>query len=65
MDKSTKKRKGIESQPISLGVEAGVEACRKKPTEKGGINIGNKFYRPPLKSTYKETKLLEDLNDSM
>ena len=45
--------------------EAGAEACRKPPKEKGVINTGKKVYRPPLPSTYKETELSEDLNDGM
>ena len=65
MDKSIKIMKVIERQTIYIGVGAGAEACGENPTEKGVIRRGKKLYRPPLPSTYKETKLLEDLNDGM
>ena len=32
MKKSIKRRKRVEIQPIAVGVNAGEEACRKKPT---------------------------------
>ena len=35
------------------------------PIEKGVILTGKKVYRPSLPSTYKETELLEELNDGM
>ena len=31
MDKSIKRRKVVESQPISVGVDSGAEACGKIP----------------------------------
>ena len=65
MDKSTKRREGVEIQTIAVGVDAGEEACRTPPTEKGVIITYKKVYRPPIKSTYNETEILEDLNDSM
>ena len=46
-------------------IEAGAEACGKYPTEKEFIRIGKKVYRISLPSNYKETELLEDLNDGM
>ena len=42
-----------------------MEACVKPPTEIGVIPTGKKVYSPPLPSTYKETRLSEDLNDVM
>ena len=60
--KSIKGRKLIESHPIAIGVEAGAEAYGKNPTKKEVVRTEKKFYRPPLPSTYKGTKLLEDLN---
>ena len=51
MDKAIKRRKGVEIQPISVGLDAGTEACSKKPTEKIVICTGKKVYRPPLPST--------------
>ena len=65
MDKAIKIRKGIEIQPIYLGVETRADACGKPPTEKGVIRKRKKVYMPPLPSTYKETELLDDLNDGM
>ena len=65
MDKSTKRRKGFESQPISVGVEARSYSCGEKCTEKGVISTGKKIYTPPLPSTYKETEISEDLYDGM
>ena len=64
MDKAIKIQNGVESQPKTVGVESRVEACRGKPTEKGFIHTGNKVYSPQLTSTYKETKILEDLNNN-
>ena len=57
MDKSIKRQKGVEFQPLAVGVGAGAESCGKTPIEKGVICTGKKFYRPPLSSTYKETEL--------
>ena len=65
MDKAIKRRKGVESYPTPVGVEAGAEACGKNPTEKVVIHTGKKVYRPPLPSTYKETELSENLNNGM
>ena len=65
MDKSIKRQKLFESQTIAVGVDAVSEVCGKNPTEQGVIRTGKKVYRPPLTSTYKETELLEDLNDGM
>ena len=65
MDKSVKIRKGVESQTIYVGIEAGAEAGKKKPIEKGVIRIGKKIYRTPLPSTCKETELSEELNNGM
>ena len=53
MDKSTKIQKGVEIQPIAVGIDAEAEACGKPPTEKGVICTGKIFYRTPLPSTYK------------
>ena len=47
------RHKGVEGQPISVGVDAGAEACGKNPIEKGVIRIRKKVYKPPLPSTYK------------
>ena len=57
MDKDIKIQKGVEYQTKSVGVDAGAEARRKTPTEKGVIRTGKKVYRPPLPSTYKETEI--------
>ena len=65
MDKSTKRRKGVERQTIAVGVEARSYECEKKPIEKGVIHTGKKVYRHPIPSTYKEIELLEDLNDGI
>ena len=65
MNKGIKIRKWVESQPISVGVEAMSDACRKTLTEKGVIRTGKKVYMPPLPYTYKENELSEDLNDGM
>ena len=65
MDKSINRQKLVEGQTIAVGVDAGADACGKNPIEKGVISTGKKVYRPPLPSTYKETELLEDLNDGM
>ena len=65
MDKAIKRCKGVESQPIHVGVEARADKCGKTPTEKGVIRTGQKVYRPTLTYTYKETEILEDLNDGM
>ena len=48
MDKTTRRNKVVEIQPISVGVELRVDACGKNPIEKVVILIGKKFYRPPL-----------------
>ena len=37
----------------------------EKPTEKGVIHTGKKFYRPALPSIYKDLELSEELNDGM
>ena len=37
----------------------------QKKSEKGVMRTGKKVYRPPLTSTYKETKLLEYLNNGI
>ena len=42
-----------------------MEACGKPHTKKVVIHTVNKFYRLPLPSTYKETELLEELNNGM
>ena len=63
MYKAIKRKKLVEGQPISVCIDTGAEACGKNPTEKGVIRTGEKLYRPPLPSTYKETEILEDLND--
>ena len=65
MDKSIKRRKGVEIQTISVGVEAREDTCGKNPIEKGVVCTGKKFYRPALPSTYKETGISEDLNSGM
>ena len=57
IDKDTRTQKEVEGHPISVGVNAGSEAYGKTPIEKGVIRRGNKFYRPPLPSTYKETEI--------
>ena len=38
---------------------------RNNPHRKGSYTHRGKFYSPPLPSTYKETQILEDLNDGM
>ena len=63
MDKAIKICKGVESQPVNVGVEARLDACGEAPTENGIIRTGNKVYRPPLPPTYKEIEISEDLND--
>ena len=50
---------------MAVGVDAGEEACGKNPTEKGDIRTGKKVYRPPITSTYKETEIFEELNNSI
>ena len=57
MEQAIKRKKWVESQPIAIGVESRVEACGKNPAEKEVICTGNKVYRTPLPSTYKETEL--------
>ena len=57
MNQATKIRKGVNRQTISVGVEARAEACGETP--------GNKFYRIPLPSTYKETEILDNLNNGV
>ena len=52
VDKYIKRQKGVEFQPISVGIDAGAEACGKPPVEKGVICTRKKFYRTPLPSTY-------------
>ena len=52
MDKAIKRRKGVESQTIAVGVEARADACRKYPTENGvictqGRNYIDLHYYPP------------------
>ena len=42
-----------------------MEACGKPHKKKVVIHTVKKFYRPPLTSTYKETELLEELNNGM
>ena len=53
VDKYIKIQKVVEGHPISVGVDAGVEACGKHPIEKGVIRTGKKVYRSPLPSAYK------------
>ena len=65
MDKPINIRKGVESQPITVVVESGQEACGKTTTENGVICVVNKVYRPSLTSTYNETELLQERNDGM
>ena len=60
-----KRQKGVEGYNIAVCVEAREYACDKPPIEKGVIHKGEKVYRTPLPSTYKETELSEDLNDIM
>ena len=43
MDKAIKGYKGVEVQPIVVGVDAGAEACGKTPIERGVICTGKKF----------------------
>ena len=42
MEKSTKRRKGVEAQPINVSVEARAEAYREPTPEKGVIHKGKK-----------------------
>ena len=58
LELSTKRQKVVQDQPISVGIESWVELCGFKYIEKGFICTGKKVYRPPLTSTYKETKIL-------
>ena len=65
MNKYIKRQKVVEGQPIAICIDEGEEECGNPLTEKGVICTGEKVYRPPLPSTYKEKKLSEDLNDGM
>ena len=65
MDQAIKIRKGVKIHPIAVGVESRTEAYREPPSETGVIHTGKKVYRPPLPYTYKETEILEDLNDGI
>ena len=42
MDKSIKILKGVESQPIDIGVEERLDACGKNPIENRVILTGKK-----------------------
>ena len=58
IDQAIKRRKVVESRPIAVCVEARLEACGETPPGKRVIRTGNKVYRTPLPSTYKETEIL-------
>ena len=42
VDKAIKRYKIVEFQPIAVGIDAGAEACRKKPHKKGVIRTEKK-----------------------
>ena len=65
MEQATNRRKVVEVQTIDVGDESMVEACEENPTVKVVICTGNKFYRPPLPSTYKGKEIFDSLNDGM
>ena len=50
MDKAIKRQKELKPS-MNVGVEAGVEAYGKTPTQKGVIHTGKKVYRPQLPYT--------------
>ena len=52
-DRAIKIFKGVYIYPIAVGVKAREGVCGKTPIEKGVTCTGEKFYRPPLPSTYK------------
>ena len=57
MNQYTKRRKGVEVQTISVGIQVMAEECGKTPTEKVVICTGKKVYSIKLPSTYKEKEL--------
>ena len=64
-NQDTNRRKLFEGHSIAVGVEERTEEYRPPPQKKGVIQTGREFYRPQLKSTYKETKKSEDINDEL
>ena len=65
IDQANKRQKGVERQPIDVGVEAREEACGVKNLYKRVIRTEKKVYMPLLPLNFKGIEILEDLNNRM